>query len=256
MVTELESGSDLYGALTEHWAPEETHTRQVGGMNLTYVTGEQVTTRLNEVLGVGGWSFKILEHGLNAEADEVWVLGEIVAHFTGHEVTRQQFGSQKIKRRRDTGVPLDMGFDLKGATTDAMKKCASLLGVGLYLSERSPAQSFASNAQGGDTGFGVGNGHTPVNNAPPVTRFTPPQFQPTQPVAADEDGAPIWCTSCQAEITPIYFKGGDVWSPAQMASRARAKYGRPLCMNCYKSQNYPSGERNEQQPALTNTGNF
>jgi hypothetical protein len=53
-------------------------------------------------------------------------------------VTRQQFGSQKIKRSRSSGAPLDLGFDLKGAATDAMKKCASLLGVGLYLSRKSP----------------------------------------------------------------------------------------------------------------------
>ncbi|MBV9324638.1 MAG: hypothetical protein JO352_12715, partial [Chloroflexi bacterium] len=41
-------------------------------------------------------------------------------------------------RSRSTGTPLDLGFDLKGAATDAMKKCASWLGVGLYLSRKPP----------------------------------------------------------------------------------------------------------------------
>lgn len=118
-----------------------TFTDVRGGVELTYVTGEQVTRRLNEVLGVGGWSFRILRHDVNAEADEAWALGEIVAEIDGKCVTRQQFGSQKIKRSRSSGVPLDIGFDLKGAATDAMKKCASLLGVGLYLSRKAPPRA-------------------------------------------------------------------------------------------------------------------
>ena len=109
-----------------------------GGVEVTFVSGEQVVTRLNRVLGVSGWSFRILRHAIHAEADEVWALGELVAEIDGKTVTRQQFGSQKIKRSRSTGAPLDLGFDLKGASTDAMKKCASWLGVGLYLSRKPP----------------------------------------------------------------------------------------------------------------------
>lgn len=115
-----------------------------GGVELKYVTGEQVTRRLNEVLGVGGWSFRILKHDISTEADEVWCLGELTAEVDGKTITRQQFGSQKLKRSRATGVPLDIGFDLKGAATDAMKKCASLLGVGLYLSRKEPRRLVAN----------------------------------------------------------------------------------------------------------------
>ena len=117
---------------------EVTFTDMRGGVQVTFISGEQVVSRLNEVLGVGGWSFRILHQEIHAEADEVWALGEMVADIDGKSVTRQQFGSQKIKRSRNSGAPLDLGFDLKGAATDAMKKCASLLGVGLYLS-RKPA---------------------------------------------------------------------------------------------------------------------
>ena len=124
-----------------------TFTDVRGGVELTYVTGEQVTRRLNEVLGVSGWSFRVLRHDVNAEADEAWALGEIVAEVDGKCVTRQQFGSQKIRRSRSTGAPLDLGFDLKGAATDAMKKCASLLGVGLYLSRKTPSRPNLRQAQ-------------------------------------------------------------------------------------------------------------
>ncbi|MBV9173602.1 MAG: hypothetical protein JOZ81_26355 [Chloroflexi bacterium] len=113
-----------------------TFTDVRGGVELRYVSGEQVVRRLNEVLGVSGWSFRILRHDIHGEADEAWALGELVAEIDGRTVVRQQFGSQKLKRSRSTGAPLDIGFDLKGAATDAMKKCASLLGVGLYLSRK------------------------------------------------------------------------------------------------------------------------
>jgi hypothetical protein len=115
---------------------EVTFTDVRGGVQLTYISGEQVVRRLNEVLGVGGWSFRVLRHDINPEADEAWALGELVADIDARTVVRQQFGSQKLKRSRSTGAPLDIGFDLKGAATDAMKKCASLLGVGLYLSRK------------------------------------------------------------------------------------------------------------------------
>ena len=117
---------------------ELTFTDIRGGVEVTFVSGEQVVTRLNEVLGASGWSFRVLRHEIHPEADEVWALGELVAEIDGKTVTRQQFGSQKIKRSRSTGAPLDLGFDLKGASTDALKKCASWVGVGLYLSRKLP----------------------------------------------------------------------------------------------------------------------
>ena len=107
-----------------------------GGVRLTYVTGEQVVSRLNDVLGPGGWSFNIMHQEIHAEADEAWCLGKLTADIDGQRVEREQFGSQKLKRSRSTGAPLDIGFDLKGAATDALKKCATLIGVGLYLSEK------------------------------------------------------------------------------------------------------------------------
>ena len=133
------------GCILEHMfdghglaALDVTFTDVRGGVELTYVSGEQVVRRLNEVLGVGGWSFRVLRHDINPEADEAWALGELVAEIGERTVVRQQFGSQKLRRSRSTGTPLDLGFDLKGASTDAMKKCASLLGVGLYLSRKQP----------------------------------------------------------------------------------------------------------------------
>jgi hypothetical protein len=40
-----------------------------------------------------------------------------------------QFGRVDIKFKRGTKFPLDIGNDLKAATTDALKKCAAELGI-------------------------------------------------------------------------------------------------------------------------------
>jgi len=141
-IIHLEHMFDTYARLA---APFEVTFRDVrGGVELTYLTGEQVVSRLNEVLGVAGWSFRILRHDINPEADEAWALGELVAEIGERTVVRQQFGSQKIRRARSTGAPLDRGFDLKGAATDALKKWARRLGVGLYLSRKEGARPMAT----------------------------------------------------------------------------------------------------------------
>jgi hypothetical protein len=126
-----------------------TYAQLSAPFEVTFISGEQVVSRLNEVLGVAGWSFRVVHQEVAAEADEVWALGEMVADIDGRTVTRQQFGSQKIKRSRSTGVPLDLGFDLKGAATDALKKCASTLGVGLYLSRKLPPRPRPARIGGG-----------------------------------------------------------------------------------------------------------
>src|SRR5438874_10238537 len=152
--------ADVYAKLA---APFDNTFKDVrGGVELEYSTGEQCISRLNETLGVAGWSFTIKEHGINAEADEAWVLGELSANFGGAIVVRQQFGSQKIKRSRASGIPLDIGFDLKGAATDALKKCAMLLGVGLYLSKKEAQQPSSNGAR---SGFESGNGEADSGEA-------------------------------------------------------------------------------------------
>lgn len=113
----------IYDVLTEPFSV----THEIN--NRTYVTGEQATSRLNDVLGWQGWSFRILSHGVQPEAAEVWVLGELTVHTEGGGlVSRQQFGSVKLNASSQD--------NLKGAATDALKKCASLIGVGLYLHEK------------------------------------------------------------------------------------------------------------------------
>ena len=104
MLVPSETERQVYEALA---APFEQTFRDVrGGVDLEYITGEQATTRANDALGFLNWSFRVLEHGIHAEADECWVLGELTVNFEGKTVVRSQFGSQKVKRSRSSGTPM------------------------------------------------------------------------------------------------------------------------------------------------------
>ena len=206
--------ADVYARLA---TPFESTFRDLrGGVELEYITGEQCVSRLNETLGVAGWNFRILEHGINPEADECWVLGEITATFGSTAVTRQQFGSQKVKRSRASGTPLDIGFDLKGAATDALKKCASLLGVALYLwKKEAPADSGPVLA-------------ALPSSLPPAAGAAPASFG---------DGEALLCEECGEVLTETRFKDGTNWAPAQLAGFGRRKHSRVLCMTHYREAN-------------------
>jgi hypothetical protein len=156
----IEDGDrDLYANVARQFAPEDHKTELRGGAEITYVPGERVITRLNEAF-VYGWESVIVDDGINEDADECWARVRltiwrkaithtvVVTEVAGEkgstttttytqqlvQISREQYGSQKLKRARSTGKILDIGFDKKGAATDALKKCATLFGVALYLS--------------------------------------------------------------------------------------------------------------------------
>lgn len=106
-----------------------------------YHTGEQIVTHLNRVLGPAAWSFRVLAIGEEPDSDECWAFGEITAIIDGVTVVKQDYGSQAFKRSRSTGKYVSKWDDKKSAATDALKRCARLLGVGLdaWANERAPS---------------------------------------------------------------------------------------------------------------------
>lgn len=123
-----DEGASTYERLSARF-PTEVHKRvNKGGSDQTYVPAADVIGRLNGVLGVNGWSFTVLREGFTAT--EAWALGELVATIDGETVRRQQYGNENIvmgKQERPTG---DL---MKKAGTDSLKKCATLIGIALYL---------------------------------------------------------------------------------------------------------------------------
>lgn len=107
---------------------DQTYQLNRGGKAFDYAETAEVIERLNATLGLDGWSFELLEHGL--DGDVPWVHGRLTAYLPERTVIREQFGECPMSRGRDAGN------DRKGAASDALKKCAQLLEVGLYLSRK------------------------------------------------------------------------------------------------------------------------
>jgi len=115
--------------LEKPFEPTEVRQRQgIFGHILDYVEGRVVTSRLNDAFE-SNWSFEIVKYRIIKDPGEVLVLGKL----TAEGVTKMAFGSKEIERSKDTKAIISLGDDLKAASTDALKKAASLLGVGLYL---------------------------------------------------------------------------------------------------------------------------
>jgi hypothetical protein len=115
--------------LEKPFEPSQIKQRQGKfGHILDYVEGHVVTSRLNEAFE-SNWSFEIVKYRIIKDPGEVLVLGKLSAE----GVIKMAFGSKEIERNKDTKAIISLGDDLKAASTDALKKAASLLGVGLYL---------------------------------------------------------------------------------------------------------------------------
>lgn len=110
--------------------PDETVRSRPGsfGKQLNYIEGAAVVSRLNDVLDAE-WSFVIVEHRV-LDTNEVLVLGRLTVL---GQITKEAFGRSSPAISRETGEVLSAGDAFKAASTDSLKKCASLLGLGLYL---------------------------------------------------------------------------------------------------------------------------
>ena len=158
---------------------------------MDYIEGHVVIQRLNNAFEAN-WSFAILKHEIVKETDEVVVLGELSAN----GIVKTQFGSSRITRARETDEMISLADDLKAAATDALKKAATLLGVGLHLYsnngnslKRQPAQDGKYSAGSNDNrkygrnerslGDNGGNGgsHSRSNNDQKNGRITSKQHK-------------------------------------------------------------------------------
>ena len=128
--------SEIYQQLAESFPPEMVRRLNKGGTNLIYIPISEVIKRMNKIIGVENWSFTV----------KSWQqLGtSIVAHVSvqatidGKTITREGVGGQKIKMSKQ-GDPVDIGDEVKGAVSDALKKAVQTLGIGLYLARSEEA---------------------------------------------------------------------------------------------------------------------
>jgi recombination DNA repair RAD52 pathway protein len=98
-----------------------------GGETWEYVTGVYVKKVLNLMFG-WNWDFEVEKFDINIEARQCIVLGKLTCRVGENRIVKMQFGRADMKFKK-SGEPLDLGNDLKAATTDALKKCASEIGI-------------------------------------------------------------------------------------------------------------------------------
>lgn len=202
-------------AITKTWVSDKQIMRMVqrtpkqhiyerparGGGKWSYVTGAYVEKVLNFVFGFL-WDFDVVQHG--REGDMVWVLGKLTVKDTsGNSITKTQFGRAEIKFKRDSKQMLDYGNDLKAATTDALKKCASLLGIASDI--------YGSTEYKHEAGKEV-HEEAPVHADAAVTEAVP--------AAADLACFGVRKSGCGNDLT------------RQEYDYSKKLYGKPLCRGC------------------------
>lgn len=135
--------------LEQPFGPEQIKQREGNfGKTLDYIEGHAVIQRLNDAFDAD-WSFSIVRHDVLKDTDEVIVLGELKAG----SVVKTQFGSSRITRARESSEIVSLADDLKAAATDALKKAATLLGVGLHLYRNDPPQTGNRKSKRHNNGF-------------------------------------------------------------------------------------------------------
>jgi hypothetical protein len=107
-----------------------------GGANLAYIPVSEVINRMNKILGVENWSFTV--KNWQQLGNSIVAHVSVVTTISGNTVTRDGVGGQKIKMTKQ-GEPVDIGDEVKGAVSDALKKAVQTMGVGLYLARSQDA---------------------------------------------------------------------------------------------------------------------
>jgi len=103
------------------------------GMTFNYISTDVVIELLNEAF-VHNWSTRIVSSAIHGDTAVVG-LELSVPDADGQWIVKQQFGSCNITKGMGPGEAF------KGAASDAIKKCATLLGIGLELYQDDDAAS-------------------------------------------------------------------------------------------------------------------
>ena len=145
-------------------------------------------------------------YSIKASSGQVWVQGRLTIRNPktfAPIVIKEQFGGADIKFKKGTKVPLDYANDLKAAATDALKKCASELGIASDIYGKNEFKELGKKA--------------PAKQTPPTKQA------PQQPTQYDCHGAGK--SGCP---------DGSVITKAEHDYSVKL-YKRPLCRNCQKA---------------------
>jgi hypothetical protein len=232
-----DTNAEVIAVLNREFDPSQI--RQVPGAfgkMLDYIDYPAVLGRLDEAFGPDGWSFEVEDIKPVGDAVSGCMIarGKLTATFPdGTVVTKGQCGGNAYGQG-DGGRGMKPDDAAKAAASDAVKKCAAMLGVGRYLSEKAPQQG-----GGGSYGGGQSNGYSqPSSNGYGAPRAASGQQQGSgfaQGQGGDDDN--LICEECAEPLTETRFKDGTNWAPTQLAVFGRRKHSRILCMTHYRDAN-------------------
>ena len=99
-----------------------------GGGTWNYVDGGYIKKCLNLMFG-WDWDFQIISK--EVICNEVVVHGRLTCRCGDKIIIKEQFGNKEILYKKGTEIPLSIGNDFKSASTDALKKCATEIGIAM-----------------------------------------------------------------------------------------------------------------------------
>lgn len=134
---ELAISNAQYDVLTQSTPSEEIRLRKGrGNRQFPYTDPAYVIRTLNMAFG-WDWDFEADNEEIfyaNSRPFEAKVRGRLTVRNGDKVIVKTQFGCQPIEYlTNEPDTPVSLGDAFKGAASDALKKCASLLGVALDL---------------------------------------------------------------------------------------------------------------------------
>ena len=122
------------------------HRKGKGGRSFRYLPHAYVVTTLNRAFAFK-WSFEIRETKLykvetidhdsglvSSRPFEMEVIGRLTVHLDGLEIVKEQVGKKTIEfLSSDPNTPVSLADAKKAAGSDSLKKCATLLGLGIDM---------------------------------------------------------------------------------------------------------------------------
>lgn len=211
---------EILNSLLADFQPNEIKTNY---LNHYYVSATSVINRLNNVLTPFGWSFRIVDTQIvlpNSTFDNsgkkdygsAYVLGELT--ICGQ--TRMHIGSSQLTNIKSSYL----AAEIKNATSDCLKKCASLFGIPCVINTSKPnSNNYNNNNNNNNNNYNnsVNNGYSQQNNN---YQSSGGYQQNNYQNQGNEEKQ--YCSDCGYEI---YGKVLDF---------STKKFGRPVCMNCQK----------------------
>ncbi len=109
--------------IDKDFPPEALSADNSRGFELTSIKAQYVIERLNDVFGIGGWDY-IFKPVIETPEE---IVMQVEIRFSESSSVAQYGSRQIVKNKKGVGR---LGDAYKGAVTDGLTKCASIIGIG------------------------------------------------------------------------------------------------------------------------------